>query len=56
MGYPVLTDDVNIYYIYYGNWTDSAKETLEHFGEFLSRPFVVNQIPELTRFAPIISQ
>lgn len=31
MGNPVLTDDVNVYYLYYGNWTGSQKETLEHF-------------------------
>ena len=31
MGNPVLTGDVNIYYIYYGNWTDSQKDILEHF-------------------------
>jgi hypothetical protein len=31
LGNPVLTDDVNVYYLYYGNWTESQKATLEHF-------------------------
>jgi hypothetical protein len=28
-GNPVLTKDVNLYYIYYGDFSDSQKETLE---------------------------
>lgn len=36
MGAPVLTDTVNLYYIYYGNWTDSQKATLDHFGSHIS--------------------
>lgn len=31
VGNPVLTGDVNVYYIYYGNWTDSQKDILENF-------------------------
>lgn len=31
MGNPVLTGDVNVYYLYYGNWTTSQKATIEHF-------------------------
>jgi hypothetical protein len=31
LGNPVLTGDVNVYYIYYGNWNDSQMATLEHF-------------------------
>jgi hypothetical protein len=32
-GHPVLTNDVNLYYIYYGSFTNDQKETLEHFGD-----------------------
>ena len=31
LGNPVLTGNVNVYYLYYGNWTESQKDILEHF-------------------------
>jgi hypothetical protein len=32
MGNPVLTDDVNLYYIWYGNWTAEQKAVLTDLG------------------------
>ena len=32
MGNPVLTEDVNLYYIWYGNWTSEQKAILTDLG------------------------
>jgi hypothetical protein len=35
MGAPVLTNDVQLYYIFYGNWTVTQKANLKEFGQSL---------------------
>jgi hypothetical protein len=35
IGNPVLTDDVSLYYIWYGNWSSKTKEILTDLGNFI---------------------
>jgi hypothetical protein len=36
VGSPVLTEDVNLYYIWYGNWSYKTKEIMTDLGNAIS--------------------